>query len=195
MSEQNFANHTRRVPPFHFFAMPVFMIHFFWSMYRLWQLGFSFAGIFGVILAAALVILPLSARMFALTVQDRVIRLEERLRYERVLPAELQSRCGELNLGQIVSLRFACDAELPALARKATTAATSSGVSKRFKSEEGRTVEKNCFSISAFVTSCCLAIPSTKLPTPSEAVGPARMEFTVTPVPATDSAKPRATAT
>jgi len=118
MSEQNFANHTRRVPPFHFFAMPVFMINFFWSLYRLWQLGFSFAGIFGVILAAALVILPLSARMFALTVQDRVIRLEERLRYERVLPAELQSRCGELNLGQIVSLRFACDAELPALARK-----------------------------------------------------------------------------
>jgi len=98
--------------------MPVFMINFFWSLYRLWQLGFSFAGIFGVILAAALVILPLSARMFALTVQDRVIRLEERLRYERVLPAELQSRCGELTLGQIVSLRFACDAELPALARK-----------------------------------------------------------------------------
>ncbi len=118
MTEQNFENHTRRVPPFHFFAMPVFMINFFWSLYRLWQLGFSFAGIFGVILAAALVVMPLSARMFALTVQDRVIRLEERLRYERVLPADLQSRCGELTLGQIVSLRFACDAELPALARK-----------------------------------------------------------------------------
>ncbi len=118
MSEQNFANHTRRVPPFHFFVMPVFMINFFWSLYRLWQLGFSFVGIFGVLLAAALVILPLSARMFALAVQDRVIRLEERLRYERVLPADLQARSGEFTIGQIVSLRFACDAELPGLARK-----------------------------------------------------------------------------
>src|SRR6266850_491088 len=82
-----------------------------------------------------------------------------------------------------------------ALATNATTAATSSGVSKRFKSEEGRTAEKNCFSISAFVMPCCLAMLSTKSPTPSEAVGPARMEFTVTPVPATDSAKPRASGT
>jgi len=118
MSEQNFANHTRRVPPFHFFVVPVFIINFFWSLYRLWQLGFSFAGIFGVLLAAALVILPLSARMFALAVQDRVIRLEERLRYERMLPADLQARSGEFTIGQIVSLRFACDAELPGLARK-----------------------------------------------------------------------------
>jgi hypothetical protein len=51
-------------------------------------------------------------------VQDRVIRLEERLRYERVLPADLKARSGELNIGQIVSLRFASDAELPALAKK-----------------------------------------------------------------------------
>jgi Family of unknown function (DUF6526) len=118
MTDQNFASHTRRVPPFHFFAVPVFMINFFWSLYRLWQLGFSFAGIFGVILAAALVVVPLSARMFALTVQDRVIRLEERLRYERVLPADLLARSGELTLGQIVSLRFASDSELPTLTRK-----------------------------------------------------------------------------
>ncbi len=118
MEEQNFANHTRRVPPFHFFVVPVFVINFFWSLYRLWQLGFSFAGIFGVLLAAALVILPLSARMFALTVQNRVIRLEERLRYERVLPVDLQARINEFTVAQIVSLRFASDAELPALARK-----------------------------------------------------------------------------
>ena len=118
MTEQSFANHTRRVPPFHFFPVPVFMINFFWSLYRLWQLGFSFAGIFGVLLAAALVILPLSARMFALAVQDRVIRLEERLRYAQVLPADLLTRTSELTINQIVSLRFASDAELPGLARK-----------------------------------------------------------------------------
>ena len=118
MNEQNFANHVKFVPPFHFFAVPVFVINFFWSLYRLWQLGFSFAGIFGVILAAALVVLVFEARLFALAVQDRVIRLEERLRYAQVLPADLQARTGELTIGQIVSLRFASDAELPALARK-----------------------------------------------------------------------------
>jgi len=51
-------------------------------------------------------------------VQDRVIRLEERLRYERLLPADLKARAGEFTVSQFVSLRFASDAELPALARK-----------------------------------------------------------------------------
>jgi polysaccharide deacetylase 2 family uncharacterized protein YibQ len=54
----------------------------------------------------------------ALGVQDRVIRVEERLRYQRLLPADLQSRIDDFTINQIVSLRFASDAELPALARK-----------------------------------------------------------------------------
>ena len=118
MNEQNFENHGRVVPSFHFIAVPVFLINFLWSLYRLIKLGISFEGIFGVILAAAFVVLVFRARIFALAVQDRVIRLEERLRYERVLPADLQARCSELTIGQIVALRFASDAELPALARK-----------------------------------------------------------------------------
>ena len=60
----------------------------------------------------------LTARMFALSVQDRVIRLEERLRYERLLPPDLQARILEFEPGQLVALRFASDAELPGLARK-----------------------------------------------------------------------------
>lgn len=118
MNEQNFENHGKFVPSYHFFAVPVFVTNLLWSLYRLRQLGISFQGIFGVILAAALVVLVFQARLFALAVQDRVIRLEERLRYERVLPADLQARTGELTIGQIVSLRFSCDAELPALTRK-----------------------------------------------------------------------------
>ncbi len=118
MSEQNLKNHGKFVPSYHFFAVPVFLISFLWSLYRLWKLGISFEGVFGVILAAALVVLVFQARLFALAVQDRVIRLEERLRYARVLPADLQARTSELTVGQIVSLRFASDAELPALARK-----------------------------------------------------------------------------
>ena len=118
MDEQNFQNHGKVVPIFHFFAIPVFVANFIWSLFQLWHLGISFAGIFGVILAAALVVLVFEARVFALAVQDRVIRLEERLRYERVLPADLQAKCGELTIGQIVALRFACDAELAGLMRK-----------------------------------------------------------------------------
>jgi len=118
VEEQNLGNHSKYVPVFHFFAIPVFVTNFVWTLVRLWHLGLSFAGIFGVILAAALVILVFEARLFALAVQDRVIRLEERLRYGQVLPADLQARTGELTTNQIVSLRFASDAELPALMRK-----------------------------------------------------------------------------
>jgi hypothetical protein len=118
MAEQNFGNHGKIVPLFHFFVIPVFVTNFVWSLFRLKQLKFSFAGIFGVILAAALVILVFKARLFALAVQDRVIRLEERLRYAQMLPADLQARTGELTINQVVSLRFASDAELPGLMRK-----------------------------------------------------------------------------
>lgn len=118
MAEQNLQNHVKFVPAFHFFSVPVFVINLGWSLYRLKTWGFSFAGIFGVLLAAALVVLVFSARRFALAVQDRVIRLEERLRYERALPPDLQARSSEFTIEQIVSLRFASDAELPALARK-----------------------------------------------------------------------------
>jgi uncharacterized protein DUF6526 len=118
MEEQNFANHGKFVPTYHFFAVPVFVINLVWSLVRLWNLGLSFVGIFGVIFAAALVILAFQARLFALAVQDRVIRLEERLRYAQVLPSDLQARCIDLTIDQVVALRFAADAELPALARK-----------------------------------------------------------------------------
>ncbi|HET8921968.1 MAG TPA: DUF6526 family protein [Candidatus Acidoferrum sp.] len=118
MAEQNLENHVRFVPSYHFFALPVFAINLVWSLFKLRNLGFTFEGVFGVLLAAALVVLALRARLFALAVQDRVIRLEERLRCERLLPADLRPRIGELTAGQLVALRFACDEELPVLTRK-----------------------------------------------------------------------------
>jgi len=81
-------------------------------------MGLSFASVFGVLVAAALLVLAFHARLFALAVQDRVIRLEEHLRYERVLPEELRRRADELTTNQFVSLRFASDAELLQLMRK-----------------------------------------------------------------------------
>ena len=118
MTEQNFENHARFVPAYHYFAVPIFVVNFLGSLYQMWKLGFSIEGIFGVVLAAAFVVLVFRARLFALAVQDRVIRLEELLRYERVLPEELRWRSDELTVNQFVSLRFASDEELPALMRK-----------------------------------------------------------------------------
>jgi hypothetical protein len=118
MAEQNFAHHGRYVPLFHFFVIPVMAINFIRSLVRLWTLGGSFEGLFGVLLAAALLVLVFYARVFPLAVQDRLIRLEERLRCERLLPADLRPRIDEFSADQMVALRFASDAELPALARK-----------------------------------------------------------------------------
>jgi hypothetical protein len=118
MAEQNFANHTKFVPAFHFFVLPMLLINFGIQLYWWIKLGFVPIQFIPVLVAAALLVGFVTARMMALAVQDRVIRLEERQRYERVLPADLQSRAGELSVGQIVSLRFASDAELPTLLRK-----------------------------------------------------------------------------
>jgi len=118
MAEQNFSNHTKLVPPFHFFVLPVLALNLIWSLYHLWKLHFSFEGFVGLLLALALALGFLFARVFALSVQDRVIRLEERLRLARLLPDELKPRIDELTVSQLVALRFACDEELPMLARR-----------------------------------------------------------------------------
>jgi hypothetical protein len=118
MAEQNFANHSKVFPPFHFFVLPVLLINLGVQIYWLKVFWITFSGVFGVLMALALILGFLSARMFALSVQDRVIRLEERLRYQRLLPADLQPRIEDFTVAQLVSLRFACDAELPVLARK-----------------------------------------------------------------------------
>jgi hypothetical protein len=93
-------------------------INFGWSIYRWKVSGFSLDGFISVVVALALAVGFLCARRMALSVQDRVIRLEERLRCERLLPADLKPRIGEFTVSQFVSLRFASDAELPGLARK-----------------------------------------------------------------------------
>jgi hypothetical protein len=118
MTEQNFANHVKWVPPFHFFVMPVLLLNFGWSIYRLVHLWFSWDALIQLLTAAALVVLMFSARLFALCVQDRVIRIEERQRMGRLLPEDLKPRIEEFSREQLVALRFASDGELPGLARK-----------------------------------------------------------------------------
>jgi hypothetical protein len=116
---QNLQNHTRLVPPFHMFVLPVLFINAGRAIYHVVKAGITFESVFGVLMALALLLLALYARTFAMTVQDRVIRLEMRLRLAEVLPVDLRTRIPEFTLGQLISMRFASDSELPALARKA----------------------------------------------------------------------------
>jgi hypothetical protein len=118
MAEQNFSNHGKFVPAFHFFVLPVLLGNFGVQVYWWIKLGFISSHFFSVLVAAALFVGFGTARGMVLSVQNRIIRLEESLRYEKLLPADLQSRIGEFGVAQYVSLRFASDAELPALARK-----------------------------------------------------------------------------
>jgi len=118
MNEQNLKNHAKFVPLYHFFALPVLLINIGVQLYYWIHLGFIPVQFFTVLMAAALFLGVLYGRLFALRVQDRLIRLEERQRYERVLPEELRWRANELTPDQFISLRFASDEELPALMRK-----------------------------------------------------------------------------
>jgi hypothetical protein len=116
-TQQTYANHRRWHPPFHFFVMPVLVINFIWSIVDcVMDPGWNQAR--WIVVSAALVGLVFLARTNALKVQDRVIRLEEKLRYQQLLPADLAGQAAALRVGQIIALRFASDQELEGLARE-----------------------------------------------------------------------------
>lgn len=118
MAEQNYSNHAKWVPAFHFFVVPILLGNVGTRLYWLYKLRFPPGQIFSVLVSLALLIGFLSVRMMTLRVQDRVVRLEERLRMQRLLPMDLQPRIDEFTTDQLVALRFAGDEEFPALARK-----------------------------------------------------------------------------
>ena len=114
---QSFENHAKIVPAFHYFVLPILTLNLGWSIYRVIH-AFSVDTLISALLAMALLVLAFCARIFALTVQDRVIRLEMQLRLQRLLPADSQASIPALSVSQLVALRFASDAELPGLVRK-----------------------------------------------------------------------------
>ena len=114
---QNYKNHARLFPPFHFFVLPVFLINVIVSAWLLYRTPSGF-GVWQLVVAVALFLAALTARIMALAVQDRVIRLEMRLRMREVLPQELHARIPDITREQYVALRFASDAELPGLLRR-----------------------------------------------------------------------------
>ena len=114
--QQSYPNHVRWFPPIHFFVVPVLLVNVLNALRHIW-LSPSLATAFAAVVAAAVLMGIVLARVMANTVQDRVIRLEMRLRLARLLPADLQARIPDLTPKQLVALRFAGDAELPALVR------------------------------------------------------------------------------
>jgi hypothetical protein len=121
---QNFANHRRFVPLHHFVAPLILLLNLLWAfvrIYHAWRGDSRFGRVDSIVellLAFALLLMWFYLRIFAITVQDRVIRLEMRLRLAEVLSADLRARIPELTVGQLVALRFASDEELPELTRK-----------------------------------------------------------------------------
>lgn len=114
---QNFQNHTRWYPLVHFVVVPIFLINLIWQIVRFsqektWDRAES------VLIAVGFLLLNMAARFQALKAQNRLIRLEEKLRYKEILPTDLFAESEKLKTGQIIALRFASDEELPDLMRK-----------------------------------------------------------------------------
>ncbi len=118
MPDQSFKSHTKWDPPFHFFLLPVMLATFIFSVKHAWAYPNGIT-LWLVLLSVSMFVWLLKTRIYALGVQDRLIRLEERLRMEKLLPVELMLRFDELSVGQVVGLRFASDGELTDLARRA----------------------------------------------------------------------------
>jgi hypothetical protein len=120
VAEQSYASHRRFVPLYHFVAFGILTINLIWALFRLVR-GLPdvpfFDRLLGAAVAFALLLVCFYARVFALRAQDRVIRLEEILRMERLLPADLRPRINELRTSQLIGLRFAGDEELLELTR------------------------------------------------------------------------------
>ena len=113
---QTYKNHARFLPPFHFFVVPVMLVNFLNAGRHLFQQA-TLHNLWELVFALGLVALALFSRLQALTVQDRVIRLEERLRLRQMLPPDLHPHIDSLTHRQLIALRFASDQELADLVR------------------------------------------------------------------------------
>lgn len=117
---QTYANHTRRHPPFHFFVVPVMVTNFIWSVVEFVMTPGWNSGRWAVV-SLALLVLMFLVRMNPLKAQDRIIRLEERIRYQQALSPALLQQTSTLRARQIVALRFAPDDELEELVSAVVT--------------------------------------------------------------------------
>jgi len=120
-SPQTLANHVRIDPPFHYFVLPVFAISWIVSIVFLVRHP-GFLHIWVAIFNTALIVAVIRFRQYSLKVQDRIIRLEERLRLTALLPESQRPQIAKLSEGQLIALRFASDEEVPALVERTLSA-------------------------------------------------------------------------
>jgi hypothetical protein len=116
--EQSLKHHAKWDPPFHFFMGPVSIAILITTIVQLVR-DLSWYSAAHVVVAIWAVVATFKIRLYALKVQDRVIRLEERVRLKELAPASFQSRIGDLTVDQMIGLRFASDGEVAELAQKA----------------------------------------------------------------------------
>lgn len=120
---QNFKNHARFDPPYHFFAVAILLANVIVAIVAAFHTWSDSPGnsIWRVLVAMALLMIAFKARSYALAAQDRVIRVEEKMRYAALLSPESLAKSASLNLRQMIALRFASDGELPALIARAVS--------------------------------------------------------------------------
>jgi len=112
--EQNYSNHVRWYPLAHFVVGPLLLLNIIWQGVRLYQEP-SWNQAEAVVFAVTVIMLSVAARLQALKAQDRVIRLEEQLRFNRLLSPEVAAKAANLDIEKLIALRFASDVELPEL--------------------------------------------------------------------------------
>lgn len=114
---QTYATHSRRPPALYLAGATVLIVN---ALYAAWLLFQNPGGmtLWQLIVAFALVLVALAIRGNSTRLQDRIIRLEERLRLSRILPEDLRDKVNDLTPAQIIALRFASDEEVPDLARR-----------------------------------------------------------------------------
>ena len=115
--KQTYANHTRWYPFVHFIIVPLLLLNFIYQAVRLYQEPSWDRAVFLAFCLVVLLAVP-AARLQALKAQDRLIRLEERLRYDELLSAELAAQASGLNVENVIALRFAPDGELSSLVER-----------------------------------------------------------------------------
>lgn len=113
---QSYANHRRLDPPYHMVLATILVVNLVHALVVLVRAlmphSLGFEPVWQVVMAFAFCLMALKLRGYPLRAQDRLIRLEERLRMEKLLPDDLKARLPELRPNQFVALRFASDEEL-----------------------------------------------------------------------------------
>lgn len=112
---QTYENHARFVPLYHFVVLPILPINVLLVGSEVLRTP-GVATVWGLVVAIALFLGVLFGRVFALAAQDRLIRLEERMRLRELLPGELRGRVNDFTAEQLIALRFASDGEVAELA-------------------------------------------------------------------------------